>query len=90
MAYLSRLITGIGTANYSIKLFNKTSNTTSTIVSGAEFSHPHLTADCKWLTYAQKVDGAYRIKTRSLVTNLEVDSTAPAAPRNHYAPFWQK
>jgi hypothetical protein len=90
VVYLSRMVKGIGNVSYSIKLYTKATNTTTTIVSGAQFSHPHLSADCNYLTYAQKVNDAYRIKTRSLITNLEVDSTTPAAPRNHYAPFWQK
>jgi WD40-like Beta Propeller Repeat len=84
VAYHRTIILG----GHSIRLYN--SGATSTIVSGATFSHPHLTADGNWLTYAQNVNGTYRIKTRSLITNLETDSTAPASPVSHYAPFWQK
>lgn len=70
----------------SIRLYNN--GAISSIVSGATFSHPHLTADGKWLTYAQQVSGTYRIKTRNLLTNLDIDSTAPASPLSHFAPFW--
>ena len=74
--------------NYSIKL--STNGVITNVVSGVPMSHPHMTADGKYITYAKQVSGAYRIVTRSLITNLEVDATAPASPRNHYAPFWQK
>jgi hypothetical protein len=87
VVYLSKLFIFPNTS-YRIRL--NTSGVTTTIVSGVPMSHPHLTADGNWLTYAKQVNGAYRIVTRSLVTNFEVDSTAPVAPRNHYAPFWQK
>jgi hypothetical protein len=60
-----------------------------TIVSGGRLSHPHLTSDGKWLTYAKYVNGTYRIKTRNLLTNLETDATAPESPITHYDPFWQ-
>ena len=88
VVYLSRGMVAFPDVNYSIKLFN--SGVTSTIVSGVPFSHPNLTADGKWLTYAQQVSGTFRIKTRNLLTNLETDATAPASPVSHYAPFWQK
>jgi WD40-like Beta Propeller Repeat len=87
VAYLRRSNI-IPNPSYSIRLYNN--GVTSTIVSGAVFSHPHLTADGKWLAYAQQVNGAYRIKTRNLLTNLEVDATAAASPVRHFAPFWQK
>jgi hypothetical protein len=82
VAYLKR--TGIFPQTYSIML------NALTIVSGVPFAHPHLTADGKWLTYAQQVNNAFRIKTRNLLTNLETDATMPASPVNTRAPFWQK
>jgi hypothetical protein len=88
IAYLSRGIIAFPDVNYSIKLYN--SGVITNVVSGVPMSHPHLTADGKYITYAKQVSSAYRIVTRSLVSNLETDSTAPASPVNHYAPFWQK
>jgi hypothetical protein len=89
IAYLSRRVLGL-TVSYSVRLFDFNFGTDSSIVSGATFSHPHLTADGKWLTYTQQVNGSSRIKTRNLVTNLETSLTAPVLPVNHVAPFWQK
>jgi hypothetical protein len=88
MVYLSRGIIAFPDVNYSVKLINNFVITN--VVSGMPMSHPHLTSDGNFVTYAKQVAGAYRIVTRSLVTNLETDSTAPASPVNHYAPFWQK
>jgi hypothetical protein len=87
VVYRTNLIL-IPNPNYSIKL--STNGVITNVVSGVPMSHPYLTADGRYITYAKQVSGAYRIVTRSLVTNLEVDATAPASPRNHYAPFWQK
>jgi hypothetical protein len=87
VAYLSRTFIGLN-VSHSIKLYSN--GATSTIVSGASFSHPHLTADGKWLTYAQQVNGTYRIRTHDLLNNQVVDSTASASPVSHFAPFWQK
>jgi WD40-like Beta Propeller Repeat len=88
LVYLSRGIIAFPDVNYSIKLWSNFN--ISTVVSGVPFSHPHLTADGNWLTYAQQVNSTFRIKTRSLVTNLETDATAPSSPVSHFAPFWQK
>lgn len=87
VVYLSRGIVAFPEVNYSINLYN--SGVISSVVSGAPFSHPHLTSNGNWLSYAQQVNGTYRIKTRSLITNLEADATVPASPISHYAPFWQ-
>lgn len=87
VVYLSRGIVAFPDVNYSIKLYNN--GAISSIVSGVPFSHPHLTSNGNWLTYAQQVSGTYRIKTRNLITNLETDTTAPASPVSHSAPIWQ-
>jgi WD40-like Beta Propeller Repeat len=86
LVYLSRTLIGL-TTSYSIKLYNN--GATSNVVSGATFSHPHLTSNGKWLTYAQQVSGTYRVKTRNLLNNLEANASAPASPISSYAPFWQ-
>jgi hypothetical protein len=88
VVYLTRGTIAFPDTNYSIKLWSNFS--TSNVVSGVPFSHPHLTADGNWLTYAQQVNNTFRIKTRNLLTNLDADASAPAGPVSHYAPFWQK
>jgi hypothetical protein len=88
VAYLRKSNVFPNPAYSSIRLYNN--GVTSSIVNGVPFSHPHLTADGKWLIYAKEVNNTFRIKTRNLLTNLETDATTPSSPVSHFAPFWQK